>query len=326
MLRLTVQLVVFALIIAGIQMFLGSSQVPEEILELDRGLSAGKDIVFLGDSSNFVSALEDTDKRSISEMLQDLAPDREVLSIDHPAYHTSVFLAYCNLITNADKEISHVIMPLNMRSFSPNWDPRPEFQFGKERFFLANSGRRALTWPFFKPLSVFKAVDLAPIAESEFNRVPVFCDEEQVGTVMEFRNPDQENVTPEEIRRQLVFKYMYPLSPDHRKVRSMLDIPRLLASKGIGCIFYITPVDHETGERYLPGKFRKRLACNVELLKDLLREEKALVLDLSQSVPTDHFSWKRHKYPNEHLGQEGRRFVAERLSRVLSGRIKLSNL
>ena len=108
---------------------------------------------------------------------------------------------------------------------------------------------------------------------------------------------------------------MYPLRSDHRKLRSLEEIVKVLNSIGVESLFYITPLDMVTGRKHLSDKFCDRVRKNVELVKTLLRNENALVLDLSESVPCEHFAWS--VYPNEHLDQHGRLSIADHLSRAL---------
>jgi hypothetical protein len=80
-------------------------------------------------------------------------------------------------------------------------------------------------------------------------------------------------------------------------------------------IFYLTPVDEQTGESLLPGEFRPLVKSNVRLLERELRTTGATVLDLSDGLPAESFSWDL--YPNEHLRAAGRRYVAHQLEQAI---------
>jgi len=313
MYRFCMKLLILVLMITGLQLALGRWQLPVEILQLDRGLVEEPDILFLGDSSNFKGCNRDEDKRPISEMLQGLLPDERVLTIDHAAYHMDVYLAYCRYVAKRNNKISKVLIPINLRSFSVSWDQRPGWQFEKEQLLLDHGGIRHLFWPFFKPLSIFKAVKLNPISPEAYDEMPVFCVDEPMGKVKEFTSPDYDNVTDRETVKQLVFQYMYRLTPDHAKLEAMLKIPEVLKPHGVEAVFYITPIDVEIGEKYLSGRFKERVRENTKIVKDLLQSKNVPLIDLSESVPTDLFAWRDEKYPNEHLDQRGRLFVAEKL-------------
>ena len=147
------KLLCFLMIIIVLQLIL-RHKVPKEIKLIDRAVSGKMDIVFFCDSTNFVYSMQDTDQRTISQMLQGLISEREILTIDHGAFSMDIYLAFCNYIIRSGNKPNVVIISVNMRSFSPAFDQRPNWQFEEERFFL----NYPLLRPFFKPLAVFKAV------------------------------------------------------------------------------------------------------------------------------------------------------------------------
>jgi hypothetical protein len=306
------RLLLFLIIVVVLQLIV-RHKVPPEIRLIDKAVSRKVDIVYFCDSTNFAYGLQDTDRRSISQMLQDIMPEREILAIDHGALHMDMYLAFCQYISRSRNRPNALIIPVNMRSFSLGWDQRPNWQFEKERFFL----NYPLLRPFFKPLAVFKAVRANEISVEQYNQTGVYCDEELVGTVREFdfMCTDPNAVTDDDIRKKCIFQYMYPLKPDTRKLRSMLQIVKILNSIGVRLILYITPLDMETGQKYLPGRFSDRVGANIQLVKTLLRNQNVEPLDLSQSVSAENFSWT--VYPNEHLDQHGRLFVADSLAKAL---------
>jgi hypothetical protein len=300
----------FLVIVVSLQLIVGR-KVPSEIKRIDRAVSGNMDIVFFCDSTNFAYSVQDTDRRSISQMLQDRVPDREIITIDHGALNMDMYLAFCRYIRRCGNRPSTVILCVNMRSFSPAWDRRPNWQFEKERFLL----NHPLLRPFYKPLAVFKAIRANEISMEQYNTTKVYCDEEDVGTVQEFEFIGPNMATEEHIRKTFILQYMYPLKPDHRKLRSMLEIVKVLRSIGAQPIFYITPLDIETGQIYLPGRSRERIHTNIELVTRLLRSQNVEPLDLSACLPASDFAWTR--FPNEHLNQDGRSRVADYLADVL---------
>jgi hypothetical protein len=224
-----------------------------------------------------------------------------------------IYLAFCRYIARSPNRPDTVIIPVNMRSFSPGWDRRSDWQFEEERFFLNYPLLRA----FFKPLAIFKVVSTNEITPEQYNQTPVYCDQQLVGTVREFdfMPTDPNAVTDEDIRKKFIFQYMYPLRPEHRKLRAMMDIVEVLDSAGVRLVLYITPLDMETGRKHLPERFPSRVGANIELVKSLLRDRNVEPLDLSRSVSAGNFSWT--VYPNEHLDQHGRLFVADSLAGAL---------
>jgi len=313
--KLARNVLLFLAIVAALQGVMGR-KIPKEIRRLDRALSSPMDIVYFCDSTNFAYSMDDADKRPISGVLQDRLPDREVFTLDHGAFNMRMYLAFSKYIVREGRKPDLLIVPINMRSFSAGWDLRPNWQFEQERFLLRHPHLRS----FFKPLAVFKAVSTNEISVETYNRTAVHCANESVGTVAQFDFTEAECDAPvdERIRKTLIFQYMYPLKPDHRLLQAMLEIVDVLSPIGVRPIFYITPLDMDTGEKYLPGSFRKTVTANVDVVKSLLRDKDATLLDLTQSLPAGDFSWTL--YPNEHLNQRGKSFVVERLVEAIQAR------
>ena len=102
----------------------------------------------------------------------------------------------------------------------------------------------------------------------------------------------------------------------------MKEIVKLARDSGIELIFYITPIDYQTGEEYLGKSFYQRVTQNVDVIRSLLTREGVDVIDLSFDINTEWFTWgvdpNDHLYPNEHLKEHGRKRIAEQLVKRLS--------
>ena len=115
------------LMIMSVPVF-GEKQISEE--------NNHNDVFLFGSSVEKYTNRNDKDKRSISEMIDSLSDKYHVESISGNAYHMDMFLALSKYII---KNLSHpklIIVPINMRTFSPEWDKRPEYQFEKEKKIL----------------------------------------------------------------------------------------------------------------------------------------------------------------------------------------------
>lgn len=295
-------------------------EIPQEILIFQQHLEDEVDILYFGDSTVWYPRGSQT----TPQMLQEYFTERTVGEVSHAAYNSDLYLAYVQALlrNTADRDYrpEWVIIPINMHSFSPEWDQRPEYQFTEEKRVLA----QGITWSrlFGRPLNVFGGYD-SPITSEQYRSTAVYSDTVVVGTVADFeealgsaRLEEKENARfvyyqtlPEEdsVENMLIYYYMTPLTADHRKVQSLLQIVSLLQDAEIGLLFYITPVDTELGDVYLGESFRERFTANKTLLLDLLAEENVPVLDLSYDLEPFYFS------DSEHLHQDGKRYIAERL-------------
>lgn len=279
---------------------------------LNHYLREKADIIYFGDSTITAKANDDSDQRSIAKMLQDMVPQCSLGSVTHPAYHIGIYLEFCKYIAREGYRPPIIIIPINMRSFSPDWDRRPHYQYEVQRIVLKGGLLKTILLAFYKPLSMFK-YNFFTISQQEFLDTPVFCGHRQVGTAKDFNNSSYIKYSDKNMKNQIIFSYMYGLSPfqQHRKLKALVETAKLLTRNNIKSIFYITPIDWETGEKYLPGEFLKQLQQNTQLIISQLSTEGIEVLDLSTAISSQFFYW--HLYPNEHMNQRGRMYVAEQL-------------
>lgn len=302
MIKNIIKVTLFLLMVGILQWLVGSHAPGMSFYNLEllnKYLAQPVDILIFGDSTDWYSADGDKDKRSISRMLGDMLPGKRVKSISHAAYQLDIYGAFCEYIVRQKNRPRCIIIPLNLRSFSPEWDREPHYQFEKEKIILEGGLPRS----FYKPLQVIK-YRFNPISQAEYWETPVFKRDLEIGKIKDMKG----------LKNQFLLKYMYSLTGEHRKIKSLVRIARLLSSHGIAVLFYITPVDYQAGERFFPGEFKEQVSRNSTFITELLAGEgmSLQLLNLSLELGSDYFAWKIPS-PNEHLNQEGRRFAAEQL-------------
>lgn len=285
--------------------------LPVEIKAYREVLAKNPDIVLLSDSVNTSWAPADQSKAPISDMLAALLPDRRLGSVDHAAYHPRLYLSFLkNMIARGTRPL--VVVHVNMRSFSTGWHSNPGWQFAKLRVLLDND--HFLFRAFFKPLAIFKAFSLDPISKTAFDQMPVKDGDVAIGQIKDFEAPMYAGGSDEAIKNKLIYNYMYALTPDHSFVASLKEMARVAKEKNTPILFYITPVDVATGEKYLGPHFRQRLKDNIDVIRSALAAHQTALIDLSESVPSADFDWLKDRTPNEHLNERGRRFVAAQIA------------
>ena len=283
-------------------------QTPENILLLDKYIKKRIDIIYFGDS---VVEGEKEHKETIPKMLQGLLPHHSVGAICHGAYNADIYLHFFKYMTRKDYYPRAVIIPINMRSFSPQWDMNPYWQFEKEKIFLSGNNSFLLR-VFCKPLSIFKMFQRR-ITRGDYENTPVFDGDNFAGRVKDYDNPSHEVYSGQNMKNKIKFYYMYSLSENHRKVESMAKIAEISKKYNIKVIFYITPLDYQTGVKHLGNRFYERVAENAGIIKSVLAKKGFEPLDLSFSLGTKSFNWKHDVYHNEHLAKKGKKFVSEQI-------------
>ena len=155
--RYAARLLLFVLLLTLLQFLVSAVfpvEIPQQVLLMEEYLSAQVDIVYLGDSTLSYPV----DQVTTGQILQEMLPDFTVGEISHPAYNLDLYLHYVQYMTRSVHRPRVVIIPINMRSFSPEWDMRPGYQFEEVKrtltlgLFLSRILSRPLkTFGFFAP-------------------------------------------------------------------------------------------------------------------------------------------------------------------------------
>jgi hypothetical protein len=295
-----------------IQIFTGLYYYPSELLDVMAGNNCFNNIVYLGDSTIKTCDPSDTDRRSISKILgYDLG--KKIVSISHGAYHLGVYKDFVTYLSTHNTP-STVIIPINMRSFSTQWDLNPGQQFEKESFLL----EKGVFWsPLYKPVSIYTSFFNDSLSKSAWRNMKVYDYGRYAGTVSEFENISYETVSPQKIRNKIVFHYRYQLRPNHRKLIALDAICKQSKRNNIRVVFYITPIDND----YIDSAYKgtaQIIQKNVAVVKGVISQNGLSVIDMSSALPSCSFGWKVDKYPNEHLNEQGRKYVARTLANALT--------
>ncbi len=298
--------------------------LPAEIEKFDRLLSQGVEVLYLGDSTLLLPLGEVT----TGEILQELLPNRQVGQVAHPAYGLGVFHDYAAHMDRHGASPQTLVLPINLRSFSPAWDKRPAYQFTKERRILALGHPWARL--LLRPLEAFGFFQ-PPISQEAFLDAPVYDGDERVGQVRDFETLADDEILQEEAENAyrevaledeetaqavLTYHYMLSLEPDHRKLDAMVDVAELGARRGVNVIFYISPVNVEQGERFLESRFTERLSENIQVVEsrlDAASRDNVMLLNMAFDLPAYDFT------DLEHLTETGKEYVAEQVASAVQG-------
>lgn len=170
-----------------------------------------------------------------------------------------------------------------------------------------------------RPLIAFKYLDLIPITQAEFEGMPVIIEGELLGSVADFeRLPLDDENHHEYFRRQFLYVYGQTLEPDHRKLQGIVESVRLLNESGIQPIVYVTPIDHQSAERYAGTELLERVENNIDVIRGVLDAEGVELLDWSSDLNPKAFCYTYAVH--EHLGQQARYTVAERLAELIENK------
>jgi lysophospholipase L1-like esterase len=283
-----------------------------EYESLLRSLKQGADVVYLGDSTVKRYDTQDKDTRSIGTFLQERLPETSVTEVAHEAYQAKMYAGFAHTIARASPHPRAVIIPINLRTFSPLIDKNPETQFAVDEAFL----RLGVPGSFYKPFKTFyQAPFHASYANIPWTQEPIILDEEYLGTVQDFLAFSSSTYSLEKERRRIALNYFLPISPTHDYLSSLDTISKTLLAKDITPLYYITPLDRERMQTFWPDT-NARIAQQIDRVHTTINAEpEAHLLDLSTLLPSSGFI--QELYTSEHLNERGRKAVADALAEAI---------
>ena len=278
-----------------------------ELKKLNRALKSDNAVLMFGSSVNKWCAKSDTDKRSISEMLDSIFIKQQVTGISHEAYTSDIYLEFVRYVIKINKN-PRIIIPINLRYFSPSWDLRPNWQFVKEKCELNGYPE----WVKVKPRKEQEKL--------KFENHPVFHNGKKVGTVKEIFESYEKEDANTALANGFILHYLQPLIHQHRKLKALKEIVKIAEEQELEVLMYITPIDFSRAEDLKIEGFREQVLENIKIINNELASSAVEILDLSFSMESQYFGYD--KIPNEHLNMFGKQLLAEKLNVQLKKEVR----
>jgi hypothetical protein len=279
--------------------------------------------LLLGDSVAERVSWNDYDDRTLSEMAtRNLKGTTDVAVVSFGGFTLDVFYYLVLALEKMRHKPGLVVLPINMRNFSPQWDLEPTWQFQPElehiKRFISNP---SMSLPFgqvrrevISP-EVFNAFDETPV---EFNLSPF-------DRIAQFRllinaTPSTEEQRNFRLRQIFIFHYTNKLVKGHRKLVALENTLKLLQGMEIPFFAYITPLNVDAGLRLVGAEFSSVLHENVRLVSNLvgeyLTDGRSVYKDWSTTMRSEHFFHADNA--TEHLNEAGRKVLAENIADEVS--------
>lgn len=285
------------------------------------------DTLVLGDSVLERVANHDRDRRSLAQMIIEMMPDdTRTECISYSAYHIGVFYLLMQAFSVMNFTPSLLIIPINMRSFSPQWHLNPLFRCQQHiqilKKFIGSELHSIVPDLYGADHSVgirefFNTSTTQPF--SSYNKVSDFLDIiNTVPTTTAERNWRFKNL--------FIYHYLLPLSSDHPNLHILSDFLKLADKCNFKVLLYTTPVNFEGGVQYVGEVFMEQLLTNVRVVKEslaassnssALRGQSFTFCDFSVSLDCSHF-FNPHE-STEHLNESGRNILAGMIAKNTEG-------
>ncbi len=278
------------------------------------------EVLCMGDSVWERLSRDDVDQRNIGQMLQDdLRTTLDVGLISHSAYNLQIFLNFIKALAKMKNRPKYMVLPINLRSFSPQWFLNPLWQFEHEKKVL----EEYFANPAMK-IPVLEQVIESPSLYNSFDATPVDYQFSDYKTIHEFRTliasvPIFEEEVFFRLRQIFIFHYMHPLVDTHPLLKYLDEALRILADMKIKTFVYITPINYQAGVRFCGEDFSFRVALNTAVVQEVVtrHRENGMVgyVDYGTLLGSEYFF--NLDNATEHLNENGRKILAEHLEKQL---------
>jgi predicted O-methyltransferase YrrM len=273
------------------------------------------DILFLGDSVHMCTSSRDAYTESLANMLvRKSAADLRTRVFACGAFHGTMFLEILDRVLHKPHLPQAVVLPVNIRSFSPQWFYHPAYQFERVRAVLREYDRQGgvsedfeIQYPQRCDYSAYDRAEHSFFGQGrrclgEFRRV--------LGT-----RPATAEEAAARKRTIFTFFYLNEIQPDHVLLQTWRSLARRLIDREIHLFAYLTPINRGCGDKYVGTHFSHNVAENAAQVREAF-------VKLGGSPFLHYADWSLHfgqdlfvheENPDEHLNYQGREIIADRI-------------
>jgi len=289
------------------QPFFGTNGKPFPLaVDFQKAIRRGKpQIMLFGDSVSFRVANQDSDRRTLGQMVTDALAPRSVHVTSFSAYTAYMYGVFLGLARKMDAHPDWVILPFNLRCVSPQWDASPIWQYVQENSAI----QRLMNDPDATPNAI------APVFldEKAYNSVALYSPLSEQRTVGYFRKQIRFKPTdPEAVRKRLaeilVLHYGMPVREEHRQFHYLVSAIREASAMGAKVLVYLTPINVEFMRKIWGDVLTDIVDGNRGLVRQAIEQagmmDHVVYEDWSGSLPSDEFFHPEET--TEHLAEAGR--------------------
>ena len=279
------------------------------------------DILYFGDSVIQRISKYDENIQTLGEMVaKRFEPNYKTCVLAHSAYTPKIFLSLSRVLKITRKRPKLIILPVNIRSLSPQWDCYPSWQFKREILAI---------WKFRKhPLRKIPRLipsDQLPINQRKMRNFKYrkvnypFTKYNQINQFLELikSKPNEPLEIKQRWRIIFIYHYLNTLRQDHHQLRSLKQLLELLFKLNVFTVIYLTPINYQAGVRLIGQEFTRIVSKNIAVLKQsiakdyekqdsnkVIKKPGLLFVDWSMMLSENLFFHIND--PTEHLNEVGR--------------------
>ena len=263
-------------------------------------------ILIFGDSVSLRTAKEDKDLRTLGDIICEILPnDLNARLLTHSAYNLEMYSYLTEVLFKLNNKPEYIIIPINIRSFSPQWFLKPEWKFEREikiiHKFLGQSYNSNIK------------------TEEEFLSTHVeypLTDIDQIGKFQKVIEKKVQDGNEQIDRKRLIFIYHYlnKLTQNHELIKFFIRLIKVTKEANVKIFFYITPINIESGTEFVGKDFSQIVKNNINQLMDIFisNQHKNVSLHNYYDLLTKE-SFFNNQIATEHLNESGRIKLANKI-------------
>ncbi len=270
-----------------------------------------------GDSSNDSLSESDQDRRYISQMLAGALSDTPIRAFgaSFPGNALDWMSSHLRFLTARYPDIDFAVIPLNIRWISPGWRGRDQTTGPRKTYEIYAAG--LLPW--------LRKIDLgyqSPAREFDprtdlFDTVvgPIDGSRAQLGTDDYIAKFGGEKSAVQRLINglRISLSYGFELKGNDPFFILFDQIAATCEKEALICLFYLPPYNLKHIEMTSDARVTEAIHETLRRVRHYAREREYGLLDLSRDLAPANF----HDVVNEHVNEDGRRFIAYCLGKAL---------
>lgn len=269
-------------------------------------------LAFIASSINFTTAKSDKDKRDMAQMVDDALEECHVLDVSRGGNNVELYDEITAAVLKKKATGVKFIFEISVRTFAPVYNEPDNARSLKDDEVIF---RDDLLTAFYHALNVFR-FDFGIDSKEDYNSMDIYKGSTLVGPLDEFMENDHpSNLTSPQ--KKFLINYMGRIDNHNPKLIALRKLVSIIRKQELDVLFLIPPENYRQGIKLFPNEFEKEFDANISIVTRLLDKEGMPYLNLSKSLGSKRFT-HTPLYPNGHLDQRGRQFVANKITDQIS--------
>ncbi len=266
--------------------------------------------IYFGDSVYVRISKNDADIRSLKELILEDNHYASVFAMQGMySLHYLIILGY---LIDKGLKINKLILPLNLRSFSVQWNMNPDWRKHRQLNYIESKIKNQ------NILNIIKKSKPSQIGVNEYKISSIkssqvkgdFSIRDYHDIIKNHRQ--SESLLTTKKKNIFIMHYLYVMNKNNFVLDCWRSLIKLAKIYDINLMLYYNPINHEYGSSLFNGAFNNILDSNIKLINEELFP--VCPVDFSRVIDSNGFFSKSES--TEHLNEVGRLILFNELKKI----------